>query len=88
MMKPTIKDREYDKFREGTDGKTTVAVSLDEALDVNIDGVSWDEITTTFPATNQELFTYKENSTIVQTVLVTYETDTKKQIIKIEKTRF
>lgn len=87
-MKPTIKDREYEKFREGIDGKTTVAVSLDEALDVNIDGVDWDEITTTFPATNQELFTYKKDSVIVQTVLVIYETDLKKTIIKIEKTRF
>lgn len=87
-MKPTIKDREFDKFREGPDGKTSVAVSFDEPVDVNIDGIEWDEITTTFPATNQELFTYKLNSNIVQTVLATYESDQKRTIIKLEKTRF
>ncbi len=87
-MKPTIKDREFDKFRSGPNGETSVAVSFDEALDVNIEGVEWDEIVTTFPATNQELFTYKLETVIVQTVLVTYETDQKKTIIKIEKTRF
>jgi hypothetical protein len=87
-MKPTIKDRELEKFREAPGGKTSVAVTFDEAVDVNIDGVEWDEIVTTFPSTNQELFTYKLLSVIVQTVLITYETDQKKTIIKIEKTRF
>ncbi len=87
-MKSTIKDREFDKFRESTSGQTTVAVSLDEAIEVNVDGVEWDEIVTTFPATNQELFTYKFETNIVQTVLATYESDQKKTVIKLEKTRF
>ena len=49
--------------------------------------VSWDEIATTFPTENQELYTYKKNSVAVQETLVTYVDATRKQIISIQKTR-
>lgn len=49
--------------------------------------VSWDEIATTFPADNQELYTYKKNSVSVQETLVTYADSTRKQIVSIQKTR-
>lgn len=49
--------------------------------------IQWDEMTTTFPATNQDLFTYKFNTVPVQTVLVTYESSAKKQIMSVKKTR-
>jgi hypothetical protein len=87
-MKSTIQDREFAKFRDGETGDA-VAVTFDgEAIPVETGGVIWDEIVTTFPAANQDLFTYKKESQIVQTVLVTYENDSKKIIVGINKTRF
>jgi len=49
--------------------------------------VSWDEIATTFPAENKELYTYKKDSVPVQETLVTYSDSTRKQIVSIQKTR-
>lgn len=49
--------------------------------------VIWDEISTTFPAINQDLYTYKNNSIAVQETLVTYTDSTKKQIVTVQKTR-
>lgn len=49
--------------------------------------VSWDEIATTFPTDNQELYTYKKNAVSVQETLVTYADSTRKQIVSIQKTR-
>lgn len=48
----------------------------------------WNSITTTFPSTTSELYTYKLDTTVVQTILVHYENSTKKVIINVEKTRF
>ena len=48
----------------------------------------WDDFITSFPATNKELHTYKKNSVTVQEILVTYENAQKKQITRIQKTRF
>lgn len=87
-MKTTLIDREFDKFRESADGKSAVAVKLEDSVNVNIEGVDWDEIQTTFPQANQELFTYKKDSVVVQTVLVTYDSSSKKDVLKLEKTRF
>ena len=60
---------------------------LKEDLSTTITDVFWDEIATTFPASNQELYTYKNNSVAVQEVLVTYVDSTKKQIVSVQKTR-
>jgi len=75
----------------GSSGTKLTSTSTDggkEALDVAIvNNVEWDEISTTFPNSNAELYTYKKNSTPVQTVLVTYENATKKTILSLVKTR-
>jgi hypothetical protein len=60
---------------------------LKEDLTATVAEVSWDEIATTFPEENKELYTYKNNSVAVQEVLVTYVDGTKKQIVSIQKTR-
>lgn len=49
--------------------------------------IEWDELVTTFPALNQDLFTYKIRGQTFQTVLVTYESAAKKQILSVVKTR-
>ena len=54
----------------------------------NTTSVSWDEINTTFPTTISELYTYKYQSNTVQTILVTYDSTTKKTIVSVQKTRF
>lgn len=51
------------------------------------DKVDWDEFTTTFPSPITEIYTYKKNSVTVMTVSVTYETNAKKTIIALQKTR-
>lgn len=60
---------------------------LKEDLTATVAEVSWDEISTTFPEENKELYTYRNNSIAVQEVLVTYVDNTKKQIVSIQKTR-
>lgn len=87
-MKNNLKDREFDKFRDAPNDKSSISVSVDAPLTVEPSGVDWDEITTTFPATNQELYTYKKNSVTVQTVLVTYENGSKSVILSMVRTRF
>lgn len=87
-MKNNLKDREFDKFREAPNDKSSISISTDAPLTVEPSGVDWDEITTTFPATNQELYTYKKNTVTVQTVLVTYENGGKSVILSMTRTRF
>lgn len=87
-MKNNLKDREFEKFRDAPNDKSSISVSVDAPLTVEPSGVDWDEITTTFPATNQELYTYKKNTVTVQTVLVTYENGTKSVILSMTRTRF
>jgi hypothetical protein len=60
---------------------------LKEDLSATTVEVSWDEIATTFPEPNRELYTYKKNSVAVQETLVTYVDSTRKQIVSIQKTR-
>ena len=47
----------------------------------------WDDFITTFPTTTSELHTYKKGSSTVQTVLITYSSASKSQILRIQKTR-
>lgn len=47
----------------------------------------WDDFVTTFPTTVTELHTYKKGSSTVQTVLITYSSASKSQILRIQKTR-
>jgi len=47
----------------------------------------WDDFITTFPSSNTELHTYKKMGNVVKTVLVTYQDDTRKTILRIQKTR-
>jgi hypothetical protein len=87
-MKSNLNDREFDKFREAPNDKSSVSVSVDAALPIESAGVDWDEIITTFPSNTQELYTYKKSTSTVQTVLVTYQNGDKKTILNMTRTRF
>jgi hypothetical protein len=87
-MKSSLKDREFDKFRPAPNDKSSISVTADTPIPVDSSGVYWDEITTTFPSSTQELFTYKKDAVIVQTVLVTYQATDKKTIISMVRERF
>jgi hypothetical protein len=90
-MSKNISDRELKKFRskDGSDDtKIATVIEQDEPVKVETSGVEWDTIETTFPNNHQDLFTYKLNSSIVQTVLVTYDSNNKKTIILVQKTRY
>ena len=88
-MKTNLKDREFSKFRDGASGDA-VATTYDGDLPLPIEsaGVDWDEVITTFPGNHQDLFTYKKNNVTVQTVLVQYESNQKKSILYMQRTRF
>lgn len=60
---------------------------LKEELPSNSGEISWDEISTSFPSENKDLYVYKKNSIVVQETLVTYVDSTKKQIVSVQKTR-
>ena len=47
----------------------------------------WDDMVTSFPASNKDLHTYKRNGSTVMTVLVTYSGPSKQVILRIEKVR-
>jgi hypothetical protein len=69
-------------------GLTSTEVYGKQALDVNIvDQVVWDAIEITFPNDSSELFTYRNQGTPVQTVLVGYVDAAKRVIISVNKTR-
>ena len=57
--------------------------SIDEKLEVN-----WDRFEATFPNDTQDLFTYKKDTTVIQTVLVTYQDNTNKIIVNIDRARY
>jgi len=88
-MKTDLKSREYEKFRNKPEGKTSVATIIENETPINVSnaGVDWDKIETTFPAVNQEIYTYKKDNDIVQIVTITYEDSKKHTIIDISKVR-
>lgn len=68
---------------------TSSTVGDKQALDVMVAGqVVWDEILTTFPSETSELYTYKKDSNILQTVLVQYANTNKKIILSLTKTSY
>lgn len=91
-MSPNKDDRELKKFREvsPTSDLTKVAVEVENDLPIKVEtaGVDWDRIETTYPTSNQDLFTYKLNSVVVQTILVTYDNTAKKNIILVQRIRY
>jgi hypothetical protein len=50
--------------------------------------IVWDNMQTTFPTITSELYTYRFDGVIIQTVLVTYTTAQKNIILSVQKTRF
>jgi hypothetical protein len=87
-MKTTLTDREFDKFRDGKNGDAVAVTFEGDSLQVETSGVEWDEIITSFPSATEEVYTYKKNDEIVQTVAVTYQAIDKKVIVYMQKTRF
>lgn len=83
-----ISDRELKKFR-GNSESVKVATQIENEssspVPVTTLGIVWDSIQVTFPANNQDLFTYSYQSQPVLTVLVTYDGASKKQIISLVK---
>lgn len=71
-----LKNYYYDIFKGSFEKNQT----LDTA-------VIWDEIQTTFPSESSELYSYKLNGNLVQTMLVTYQDSTKRIILNVERTR-
>lgn len=68
---------------------TSTSVGDKQALDVMVAGqVVWDEVLTTFPSETSELYTYKKEQVVLQTVLVQYANTTKKVILSLTKTSY
>ena len=84
-----VREREYQKFRDTPTGAAIAVTGSTESGSFTVEtaGVEWDEIITTTPATNVEVFTYKLVNVTVQTVTVTYESPQKKIPLSIVKVK-
>jgi hypothetical protein len=82
-------DREYQKFRDSETGAAVAIVGAGPGGSITVEtaGVQWDEIVTTFPANNVEVFTYKLASVVVQIITVTYQSNDKKVPLSVVKVR-
>lgn len=76
-MKGNSKDREFDKFRESFSG-TSVSVTMES---------EWDEISSSFPNSTTEIYTYKKNSDTILSVTVTYTDAGKHTVMSVLKER-
>jgi hypothetical protein len=76
----TLKNYRFNLFTGQFEHREEATVPPNEVL--------WDEIATTFPAINQELYTYKKDEAVVQETLVTYVDGNRKQIVTVQKTRY
>lgn len=87
-----VKEMEAKNFRDAGNGKTSRGVSVENkaenSVPVSTLGKIWDTLQVTFPSTNQDLFSYFYNNNLVVKILVTYENQSKKQIIEINKEVF
>lgn len=82
-------DREYQKFRDTPSGPAVAITGASNGGSIAVEtaGVQWDEIVTTFPANNVEVFTYKLSSVVVQIITVTYQSNDKKVPLSVVKVR-
>ena len=67
-----------------TDYEANILPSITNKISTEPD---WDDFITTFPTTVSELHTYKRGDDVVQTVLISYSSASKSQILRIQKTR-
>lgn len=80
-MKNNVRDREFNKFEETSDGETSVRVSLaDSGL---VAGKDFDTVDVTYPTATQEVYTYTLSTVTVQTVTVDYTDSTKCDVLKV-----
>lgn len=88
------REMENGSYRDASDvgeRKTKKAVQVENSPQepvVVTTTVMWDKLQVSFPSANQEIYTYKKNSVTVMTVVITYENDSKKTIVDIDKTIF
>ena len=82
-------DREYQKFRDSETGAAVAIVGAGPGGSITVEtaGVQWDEIVTTFPSANVDVFTYRKAGNVVQTITVTYESASKKTPVSVVKVR-
>ena len=82
-MQNSIKDREFDKFRDAN-GQSKVAVTLEGDTGL-IEGISYDKITASYPTNSTELYSYFLNSVLQAQVLVTYSNSSKTIFVSSER---
>lgn len=85
-----VKEMEVGSFRDAADGsnrltKKAVQVenSASSAIPVTTLGVVWDSLQVEFPSETQDKWKYYKNGNQVLEILVTYESNAKKQIVSI-----
>jgi len=74
-------EREQDKFREGSSGKTVVATTHDgPPIPVNV-GVAWDSFTATYPNSTTEVYQFFFELSLVQTITLVYQDESKELLV-------
>ena len=80
----SIKDREYAKFRQGSDGGTSVSVTMDGDVGL-LQGISYDDIQAEFPSSTVTLYKYYLNLNLVATIEVTFTDSSHCDVIRARK---
>lgn len=84
-LSPALCDREQAKFRESSDGLTTVAVDSPTSL---LNGAIWDYTAQTLTATT-DTWTFRDGGsggTITAVIVITYTNASKNTIDNVERT--
>ena len=80
----SIKDREHAKFRQGSDGGTSVSVIMDGDIGL-LQGISYDDIQAEFTSSTITLYKYYLNLNLVATIEVTFTDSSHSDVIRARK---
>lgn len=75
---------EIDKFKEGPNGETLVAVESIGSGNI-LEGITWDNVAATYPSTTREVFTYSFEGDQVAVITVDYTNASKDFITNVAR---
>lgn len=82
MMSPNIDDRELSKFREASNDKSKVAVTVEDGL---LSGVTYTKIVIEYPTQNTEVYKYYNGLVLSAEILLTYTNNSKQYLSSAER---
>jgi hypothetical protein len=86
-VKENIRDREHDKFREASQGRSKVAVVIEQTSPIPVDteGIEWDTLEASYPINTQEVYDFFKESVLVQKITINYTNASKERLQSVTK---